>query len=460
VTFYGVPIVPPGTNGARVYRITNVRTNANGIGGGSASGAIPVQASLLTSNPSALPISNPTPIVGFVQSSLSTSNALAANFGQCVSQTLSQSTILTFSELFGSAWKTRVDPTAPGQVAAAAPAGKGQGNALVQNVPGTIYNSESGFTLTVNGGTAGLADFGTRLKGVFNNIPVGARLFVSMTNVNVSSNFVVSNPGAPSAQLVSSDTAAEGSYQTTPFTTLAPGSTGGTIPVVEITPSSGNSASAVWEILTTNPNALDTLQFTAYVTYVASPGTNSPANGTATVNLSYAPISTVTTASSGPIPRFIDTSAAKTAFSVNICRTVLLFPFVTNQVGFDTGLAISNTSTDPFGTTPQAGTCALNWYGANSVPVITTPSVATATTYTTLASVAAPNFQGYMIAVCGFQYAHGFAFVSDIGARNLAMGYLALIIPDPNLQPGAKRQANPISQPGAGVAAGGENLAF
>ena len=35
-----------------------------------------------------------------------------------------------------------------------------------------------------------------------------------------------------------------------------------------------------------------------------------------------------------------------------------------------------------------------------------------------------------MIAVCQFQLAHGFAFVSDIGARNLAMGYLALVLPD------------------------------
>ena len=43
----------------------------------------------------------------------------------------------------------------------------------------------------------------------------------------------------------------------------------------------------------------------------------------------------------------------------------------------------------------------------------------------------APNFQGYMFAVCNFQYAHGFAFISDVGARNLAMGYLALVIPDP-----------------------------
>ena len=47
---------------------------------------------------------------------------------------------------------------------------------------------------------------------------------------------------------------------------------------------------------------------------------------------------------------------------------------------------------------------------------------------TTLASTSAPGFQGYMIALCNFQLAHGFAFISDIGARNLAMGYLALVV--------------------------------
>ena len=33
-----------------------------------------------------------------------------------------------------------------------------------------------------------------------------------------------------------------------------------------------------------------------------------------------------------------------------------------------------------------------------------------------------------MIAFCNFQFAHGFAFISDVGTRNLAMGYLALIL--------------------------------
>src|SRR5262249_34151125 len=152
-------------------------------------------------------------------------------------------------------------------------------------------------------------------------------------------------------------------------------------------------------------NAIDTLRFGVYIVYTASPGTNTPAPGTATVNLSFAPTSTVTSASaSAPIPRFIDTSTAKNVFSIAICRTVLLFPFVTNQLGFDTGLAISNTSTDPFGTTPQAGTCSLNFYGASAPAAVTTPSIASATAYVNLASVVAPGFQGYMIAVCGFQF--------------------------------------------------------
>ncbi len=59
-----------------------------------------------------------------------------------------------------------------------------------------------------------------------------------------------------------------------------------------------------------------------------------------------------------------------------------------------------------------------------------TGSIATGTVYTTLASTTAAGFQGYMIAVCNFQLAHGFAFISDLGARNLAMGYLALVLPN------------------------------
>ena len=112
--------------------------------------------------------------------------------------------------------------------------------------------------------------------------------------------------------------------------------------------------------------------------------------------------------------------------------TNLLFPFVTSQAGFDTGLSIANTSADPFGTAAQPGTCTLHFFGAAGVFHIPTPNIVPGTNYSTLVSTTLSNvpggFQGYMIAVCNFQYAHGFAFVSDIGARNLAMGYLPTTI--------------------------------
>jgi hypothetical protein len=39
---------------------------------------------------------------------------------------------------------------------------------------------------------------------------------------------------------------------------------------------------------------------------------------------------------------------------------------------------------------------------------------------------ATPGFQGYIIAQMEFQWCHGFAFLSDVGAQKLAEGYLAI----------------------------------
>jgi hypothetical protein len=439
VTFFGVPIVAPGSNGSRVYRITGIRTNASTFSNGAA-----VQAFLQTSNPSALPISNAQPIVGFVAASLTTSVAGGVGFAQCVTQTLAAAGLLTYSEAnnFASAFKTRVDPTVTGQTT---PTGltPGQGSALVQNIPGTIYKSETGFTpgaLTgLIGTNIGLADFGTRFHAIFTNLPPGAHVYVSTVNVNVAAGVATSavTPPAPTSQtasyavLVASDSAAEGSVVSS--TTTGPGG----IPLVEIDTASSTTATATWEVINTQPFAVDTYQFAVYVSYTANPGANSPAIGTSSVNLYYAPTSTVITATSGdPIPRFLDLSKPATAFSIAACQTVLLFPFLTNLAGFDTGVAISNTSTDPFGTVPQVGTCKLNWYGTAAPAVTTTPSVATASYFANTVSSLAPGFEGYMIAQCAFQYAHGFAFITDVGARNLAMGYLALVIPDPSLRAG------------------------
>jgi hypothetical protein len=449
VTFIGVPIDPPGTQGQRIYRITNVRANATipAPGGSGTPGQI---IALISATPaqstsgltSTFAINNPTQIVGFVQTSLTTSltavgttTALVASnlaIQQCAGIGVTGGRIaqigqLNFTELFPTAFKTRTT------------AGSG---VTLQNTLGLIYNAESGYyNANLNGASitnSGLADYGTRLKAVFNNVPNGVTIFVSVNNNNPSA---ISSPTSGlAAQLTSSESGAFSPVSST-TTSLGGPAISPAIPSTGLyqVPTTNGSGMAVWEVLAANPLASQTFSFTYYAVATASPSTNSPAVGTATVNMSYAPTPTAAfTASAGgvassslTIPRFIDTSTASNALSVTLCRTNLLYPFVTNIAGFDTGLAISNTSTDPFGTPAQQGPCTLNFYGSNAPAAVTTASIASGTTYTTLASSVSPNFQGYVIAVCNFQYAHGFAFVSDVGARNLAMGYLALIIPDP-----------------------------
>jgi uncharacterized protein (TIGR03437 family) len=96
----------------------------------------------------------------------------------------------------------------------------------------------------------------------------------------------------------------------------------------------------------------------------------------------------------------------------------LVFPYVTNQLGFDTGIAIANSSTDPFGpqgATASAGTCTLSLYGAGAPTPnsITTPNIPSGTVFTQVLSGIAPGFQGYMTASCNFSAAAGFGFVTN-----------------------------------------------
>ena len=83
--------------------------------------------------------------------------------------------------------------------------------------------------------------------------------------------------------------------------------------------------------------------------------------------------------------------------------TNLLFPYVVNATGFDTGIAISNTSADPFSTATQTGTCTLSVYSTGVTPVtFTTPSIAPGTTF---AKVLIVHCSGrHWIYYCGLQF--------------------------------------------------------
>jgi len=473
VTFFGIPVMAPATSGlTRVLRITNIRTNANQItAGGPTPGSL--VASISTNSNSSLAIANATLTVGFVVQGLNPSNTTTRNsqntggggasFNQCTSVSVTSTTSsattgtggLQFQENFATAFKTRFQNTAPGYPV----------SSVIQNVPGTIYNSESGFMaafppgiLSTGSGAigaayvAGVADYGTRLKATFTNVPSGVSLFVSTRDVQ--NNFVIgtntSYGATQQAQLVVSETALDsgtpGGVNTVPAVTQTAtyaGSTfgGGTAPGIAPVLVNSGTGTAVWEIVNTNPAQIDTVNFAVYINYSANPANNVPAApSTMSVTLSFAPTPSggAFTATQGAaasnvltVPRFSDSyDITATLGKFVLCTTDLLYPYVINTNGFDTGLAIANTTTDPFGTTAQVGTCTLNFYGSSapSGGVFITPSIATGTVYANLASTLAPGFSGYIIAVCNFQYAHGFAFVSDVGARNLAMGYLALVI--------------------------------
>jgi hypothetical protein len=485
----GVPIDPPGTTGTRTIRITNVRANASQLG--TSSTLIPTQIQMFISvtPPQSLPLNNPQQTVAFVSPGMSFSLRNAANdatssgitFLQCVSNnpdiagdnskplnTAGISAVARFGEGFASAFKRRnVSPYGSTGGSTPIPADTSPTPAN-QDTPGGLaplsiggqYFTETGFYAGAGGGSlngkanglanAGLADTGTRLMLRFAGIPAGAQIFVGIYELGRTG--AGAPPVLPSrVRLVATDASGAGAF------TAVTATSGGTYAPVAI---SGGVGVAVYEVMSGDPLSQENIDVPIVLAFSSNTTTNTPGLGTGTVTGSFAPLSTVTTQSaSAPVPRFIDVPSSKTAFTINACSTNLLFPFVTNQAGFDTGIAIANTSLDPFKTATQAGPCTINYYGnttgggAAPAPFTTTTAVAAGTELVFNISSggggvpATPGFQGYIIAQCAFQYAHGFAFISDIGGQKVAEGYLALVMDaQATTIPRSKTASEPLGQ--------------
>jgi len=473
VIFNGVPILAPGTTGlARVFRITNIRASAAQLGGGGTfQGTTSILAGITISN--GLLVQSPVLTAANVFTGLTTSVRNAADNGngsqistsnaplpQCISTSLSTTTgasVLRFTEGFASAFKTRVAPSGT-YTGSGAPA-----NSILpvaafsQNTPGFIYSgSESGFILPTTSGTTGVADFGTRLKATFNNIPTGVTLYVTTTNINSSGSLSTNTPAASPtlntagipvnasnalvAGLVISETAGTQSVVTGfgGFLPLAPATTslsGGTIQLAQLTPDANGTATAVWEVLETNPASQEMAEFGVFYSVVGNQNAGTPPTSPAgTVSMSFAPTVSAYNGSTS-IPRFAPSSTSTTFVNVALCITEILFPFVNTTAGFDTGISIANTTADPQGSAQQTGPCTLNFYGAGAGTTTTAPfpsaggNIAPGTINAEQISNIRNNFQGYVIAVCNFQLAHGFALFSDTGIRNWATSYLGLTLP-------------------------------
>jgi hypothetical protein len=501
VAFYNVPVLPPATTGvSRTFRITNIRVPVpGGILGGQGSGLL----ALVSTSPSAtLPVAGTAIDIGYVGPyTQATVTANKTAFTQCTPQSVALTASLTFTEGFATAFKTRVVPGGAQNLTGSSGGNVPYAAEMIntaapsnQNIPGGLYggfaaNSESGFifpglnTGTSTNYTAGLADYGTRLKATFYNIPAGLTLYVSTVSTGTAPVPVGGTSVKPYAVLVATNTGEAASDGTgfgggtsgIPIVGTATGSD--TLPAYPLTQTSTGSAEAVWEVTNANPSAQDVLSFSVYVSYTALAASTTnpyglPITGLGTnpndVQLSFAPepstlLFSTANATQGatPTPRFAVYKTQEGPFlSINLCQTTLLYPFVTGAQGFDTGIAVANTSMDPFGTVTQTGSCTLYAYGAtysstgattffkttvSGCDQIGNPSpggncfggpvvsgnpngyfISPGTVGFVQASNVLQNFQGYVIAICNFQYAHGYAALTDLGLRNYFSSYLAL----------------------------------
>ncbi len=484
VTFFGVPIDPPGTSGNRIIRITNLRGNANLLGVSSTLVPTQIVANISVSPPNLLPLNNPQQTVAFVQKGLTVSvkdGSLSApnTFIQCVSANSSiaadatkalgsgtydgQQFNIRYDEGFPAAWKEK-------NIAIHLANSPSSGTLYyptdqAQDVPGANYFTESGFLANgvtdspntppsgygpfiapvgsfaggVRGiGIAGTANQGTRLMAQFNSVPSGVSLFVPTVLRTINPLLSSSAAGYYTgwAVLVSTDANGAGAYSPT---------SGNSSGLAQVT-LSGGSGIAVYEILFTDPFNNERLNVPVAVAFVANAGNNLPApNVQSTVTGSFAPLSNVgtyDTSNAAPIPRFAPSTTPLNTFKIVKCSCNMLFPWVVYAQGYDTGIAISNTSVDPFGTTPQAGLVTINYYSASTPPPAQTTNAVVPGGATLVFTVSgggnfgigpvSNGFAGYIIAQAQFQYCHGYAYISSFGALptspGTSEGYLGIIL--------------------------------
>lgn len=554
VVFLGVPLDPPGTTTNRTIRITNVRGNAVLTGVSSTFTTSQIQMNVSINGVSSVSINNPQQIVAYVQRGLATATVSARNvsFLQCNSEFGSGTggtnlaaiaaggtstpglitaftnsgtgnPVYRFAEGFASSFKVRniqevLTYGAGGPSGSAANTGNGifngtywqytdftrTNNANVagdvnQNVPGAIYNTESGFTnagassadpnpnppqgigtfaltaaansvafntgatgiaLPAPYGGAGVATQGTRLAVTVSSVPTGVSLWVSPTlflyrqGATGAQSVVPANTYTTGvAVLVSTAADGQGTYTRS-----------GAGQVLVQVPSTNL---IVYEILFADPFTIEQLDIPMVVAYTANLNANLPQpNVTAQAAGGFAPFSTASSWGSPSatlaVPRFIPGTVPADLLLVSKCACNLLFPYIVSAAGYDSGIALANTSVDPgatfgFSANVQSGAVQFWYYGtganggappATQCTNTTTPGACPGTTtvpggqvLTYVASSGstqwgldnrAAGFIGYVITQAQFQYCHAFAYISALGAGPLtpgtSEGYLGLLL--------------------------------
>jgi hypothetical protein len=415
--------------------------------------------------------------------------------------------VFTFTEGFQTSWKPKNTAFNDGQAGSNGSLVTGYNtpnttnypNDVNQNVPGAIYYTEAGFqnnttdpnpnppvgtsssTVNISGlGNlfsdastgivgAGVASQGTRLAVQVNTstIPTGTTTNPFVVLVPEVIPITLAN-GTITGVAVLTSTDANGNTAYTPPSPVpaVPGSVFATQTFM-VLPSSGL---VVYEVLFADPFAVESASVPIVVAYNPSLASNAPTPGLTTTAVgSFAPFYSTAAAalpsSTLPVPRFTSLLSSSNLFTLVKCACDMLFPYVSAGGGYDTGIAIANTSLDPGaaggfvpGAVPQSGTVEFWYYGNGTNPPAqctntTTPGTCPGTTTVGPGQVLtyvlstgsatwgldnrAAAFTGYIIAQAQFQYCHAFAFIGALGggptSPGISEGYLALILDSPGL---------------------------
>jgi hypothetical protein len=286
VVWSGIPLDPPGA-GTRTFRLTNVRVDASAA---PFTETMPGLASVMvTLTGSGAPtLSNATQITAFVQRGLEFSVRDATNAAplaapvallQCQGATNVRIATLRFRSLYPTAFKRRNTATAFADPTALAP----------QNVPGAIYNVESGFfdpSLVGNAargplGAAGLADSGTRFEAVFSGVPAGVTLYVDTSTAPLA---------VAKARLTADPAGAFSAVEPTP----------GGPPGATAVPLANGAGRVAWEVTDVSPLMTATIDLGVYLSYDVA----TVPLGAATIGGSLGPTAAAL------IPHFTDGSGA------------------------------------------------------------------------------------------------------------------------------------------------------
>jgi len=308
-------------------------------------------------------------------------------------------------------------------------------------------------TATQNGNSGNAVDNSTQIRLTFNNVPSGVTL-------------TLSTPCSTAA----------GCGTSTGNASLLVGAVSTTI--------TNTANTATINFLNTSLSNVETLEIDYNVSVSTTAAVTTPGTITATATMfpvAASPFDTtgiIGQSNGGPIgttglsglpteangyPTFTDLEVGPvTVVNIVPANTTLLMPYALFLPPFDTGLAIANTTADPFGvggggSTPASGTVTLNFFpttatGAGTSFSVTTSStvrpgaglssdgtLAAGATWTVLmsqlltAAGQTGNFTGYVFIQANFLDAHGTATISDFKTYSLTAN--VLVLPPPATTP-------------------------